>query len=183
MVAAVVWSIAVIGVRTRAVSVGWAAIVAIPRAIAVAVRMGRGDSARGDGAGGEAECEARTDTAAARFSGRRRRDCGHADGRNGSQNCQCLPHHEYPPSYLAQTTPAHCDGCASACGTELGKQRPCMERARIPRIVSLSAEASAIWSRQQHEDPVSITDAGGVFSSTYSIGNAPQLLPTGSRGG
>jgi hypothetical protein len=44
-----------------------------------------------------------------------------------------------------------------------------MERARVSRIVSSSAEASAIRLRQQHEDPVSIfRDAGGVLSFTDS---------------
>jgi hypothetical protein len=55
MVAAVVWSITVISVGTRAVGISGAAIVAIPRAVAIAVRMRRGDGARGDGAGGKTE--------------------------------------------------------------------------------------------------------------------------------
>jgi hypothetical protein len=84
---AIVRPITIIGVRTGAI-IGWATIIAVAGAIAVTIGMGRSDSARGDRTGGEAEREARAD--AARLS--RCCDRGHADGCDGSKDCECLLH-------------------------------------------------------------------------------------------
>src|SRR3954465_3287703 len=86
----VVRSIAIIGVRAR--TIAGAAVVAVARSITISIRMRRGDRTRGDRAGGQTKCEARTDAATARLSRSRRCDCGYASRRNVSQNSQCLLH-------------------------------------------------------------------------------------------
>src|SRR3954469_6735241 len=79
-------------VSVRAWVIARLVIVAIPRAVAVAIRMGRSDCARSERTRGETKREARADAAPARLGRCWRRDRGGADSGNGGENRKCLPH-------------------------------------------------------------------------------------------